>query len=326
MTQKRITMADLAELAGVAKITVSRALSDSPSVRPEVRTRIQRLAQKHGYQLNVSARNLRQQRTNSVAVVIEMTPSVDRPMFEPLVLQVVGGILQELTLGGYRLVLTTRGQLQDHPVVDVDGLILLGQGANDQSTRQLRLLGAPMVVWGTPLSGDQTDDVMVGSDNYAGGRMVAEHLIATGRNRLLYLGDASHPEVRARLDGIEAAQAGTNLRVIQTPCAFSGEAARMAVESAIEFGLEFDSVASASDAMALGVIGALRAAGRRVPEDVAVVGYDDTLPTADITSVRQNWVRGGQELGRSILSLIRGRDATSVVLPVELIVRSSSAE
>ena len=76
-----LTMADLAELAGLSKITVSRALSDSPLVNPETRERIQALALEHGYKLNVSARNLRLRRSHTVAVIVEMKPSTDRTMF-----------------------------------------------------------------------------------------------------------------------------------------------------------------------------------------------------------------------------------------------------
>ena len=95
-------MADLAELAGVAKITVSRALAGSPAVRPEVRRRIEDLAAEYGYRINASAQSLRRQRTDSIAAVIEMNPSTERPMFEPLVLMVIGAMLQEATLAGYR--------------------------------------------------------------------------------------------------------------------------------------------------------------------------------------------------------------------------------
>ena len=90
-------MADLAKLAGVAKITVSRALAGSPAVRPEVRRRIEDLAADYGYRINASAQNLRRQRTESIAAVIEMNPSTERPMFEPLVLMVIGAMLQEVT-------------------------------------------------------------------------------------------------------------------------------------------------------------------------------------------------------------------------------------
>ncbi|HUB91037.1 MAG TPA: LacI family DNA-binding transcriptional regulator, partial [Dyella sp.] len=90
-------MADLAKLAGVSKITVSRALSESPLVTPETRERVQTLARKHGYKLNVSARNLRLRRSHTVAVIVEMKPSSERTMWDPYPLSLLGGISQELT-------------------------------------------------------------------------------------------------------------------------------------------------------------------------------------------------------------------------------------
>ena len=103
----RITMEDLAREAGVSKITVSRALSGHPLVKEETRARIRELAEKHGYRVNIAARNLRQQRTRTIGVVIEMTPSHDRSMSEPYPLSLLGGIMQELTSHSYNMVLTT---------------------------------------------------------------------------------------------------------------------------------------------------------------------------------------------------------------------------
>ena len=201
---KRTTMADLAELAGVAKITVSRALAGSPAVRPELRRKIEDLAAKHGYRINSSAQSLRRQRTESIAAVIEMDPTAERPMFEPLVLMMVGAMLQEATLAGYRLVLTIRSQVERRPALDVDGIVLLGQGANDLSTQHLRNLGIPMVVWGAPEPGLDDDIAFVGSDNRAGGVLIAQHLTAIGRSRVLFMGDTAHPEVRVRMEGLES--------------------------------------------------------------------------------------------------------------------------
>jgi DNA-binding LacI/PurR family transcriptional regulator len=83
-----------AQLAGVSKITVSRALRDSPLVTPETREKVRALAEQHGYRLNVSARNLRMGRSYSVAVVVEMTPVRGRPMSDPYPLELLGGITQ----------------------------------------------------------------------------------------------------------------------------------------------------------------------------------------------------------------------------------------
>lgn len=316
----RLTMADLAELAGVAKITVSRALKDSPAVRPEVRERVQALAEKHGYRLNTAARNLRLMRAHSITAVIEMDPSQERPMSEPIVLMAIGGLLQELTSNGYRLTLTTRSQLEISPALDTDGLILLGQGANGWAMERIRSLGLPVVVWGMPLEAD-ADLVCVASDNLEGGRLVGAHLASRGRKRILYLGDPAHPEVAARIAGVEAAVAAGGGEILNAPCAFSFQAGRMETAKMLSANARFDAIAAASDTIALGAIAALREAGLRVPEDVSVVGYDDT--EAGLTSIRQEWVAGGELLARKLFGLLAGRAEQSALLPVTLMVRSS---
>src|ERR1700761_9470080 len=101
-----MTMEDLAALAGVSKITVSRALRDSPLVRESVRERIKQLSIAHGYRLNAAARSLRTRRANSITVAIEMDATADRPLSEPIVAVAIGALLQAFAIRGYRLVLT----------------------------------------------------------------------------------------------------------------------------------------------------------------------------------------------------------------------------
>jgi DNA-binding LacI/PurR family transcriptional regulator len=323
---KRTTMADLAKLAGVAKITVSRALAGSPAVRPELRRRIEHLAAEHGYRMNASAQSLRLQRTDSIAAVIEMNPSAERPMFEPLVLMVIGAMLQEATLAGYRLVLTIRSQVERHASLDVDGIVLLGQGAHDASTQNLRKLGIPMVVWGAPEPGLDDDIAFLGSDNRAGGALIAAHLMSLGRSRMLFVGVTAHPEVRMRFEGLEGGIKDHDARVMQVPSEFNRGAAKAATLGALEFGVPFDAVVAASDEMALGAIDALRERGLRVPEDVSVVGFDDTRADASLTTVRQDFARAGREAVQILLKLIAAEPVPPVtLLPIELITRGSTA-
>src|SRR5579859_4216187 len=143
-----MTMADLAVLAGVSKITISRALRDSALVAPETRSLIQKLAQQHGYKLNVSARNLRLQRSRTIEVVVEMSPAVDRPMSDPYPLELLGGICQELTTVGYSVLLQAQPAAASQPAHAAEGIILLGQGPHGDAVRELAKSGLPMVVWG----------------------------------------------------------------------------------------------------------------------------------------------------------------------------------
>ena len=318
---QRVTMEDLAREAGVSKITVSRALSGHPLVKPETRARIRDLAERHGYRINIAARNLRQQRTRTIGVVIEMTPSHDRSMSEPYPLSLLGGIMQELTGQGYNMVLTTLPMFAASPPA-VDGVILLGQGVREDAVEQVQRTGLPYVIWGS-VDGNEAH-VTVGSDNVQGGRIAADHLLFHGRQRMVFVGDATHLEIADRFRGFRQ-------RVEENGCQLGAAVAspftRAGGYAALKGllaggGAAFDGVFAASDAIAMGVIDALGDNGLPVPEKVSVIGFDDApgaaLFTPAVTSVRQDWDRGGTLLAQKILELTAGGKPASQSMPVEL--------
>jgi DNA-binding LacI/PurR family transcriptional regulator len=320
-------MEDLARLAGVSTITVSRALRDSPLVTGPTRDKIRRLAAEQGYRLNLSARNLRTGRSHSVAVVVEMAPERGRPMSDPYPLELLGGITQELTMAGYSVVLTSRQLLDTPPVQAADGLILLGQGSHGEAMHALQRTGLPLAVWGAPTALQGV--VVVGSDNRKGGASVAERFLLQGRRRLLFLGDVDHAEVQQRYAGFTDALDGQVVVNIQRPKAFTFEAGFESVHTWLrkKQAKGLDGVFAASDLLAMGAIRALTEAGVRVPDEVSVIGYDDTPGAASfvppLTSVHQYLRDGGLLLAQKMLALIEGRGAQSEMLPTNLIVRQT---
>lgn len=321
-----LTMADLAQLAGVSKITVSRALGDSPLVTLKTRERIQALAREHGYKLNVSARNLRLRRSHTVAVIVEMKPSIDRTMFDPYPLVLLGGISQELTAAGYSVLLTTRQGASAAAVQAADGLILLGQGVHQDAVRRFDKLGLPMVVWGSRGKGDT--QIVVGGDNRLGGAIVADHFVALGRRHPVFIGNPSHPEIFERLNGFVDALALHGIKpLLMRRDEFTPDSGMDAVHSLHARGVTFDAIFACSDLLAMGAIRATMELGHSVPGDVSVVGYDDMPVGASfmppLSSVRQDWQEGGTLLARKVLALINGQSASSETLPVTLIVRST---
>jgi DNA-binding LacI/PurR family transcriptional regulator len=320
------TMADLAKLAGLSKITVSRALSDSPLVNPETRERIRELAHKHGYKLNISARNLRLRRSHTVAVIVEMKPSSDRTMFDPYPLGLLGGISQELTAAGYSVLLTTRQGANAAAVQAADGLILLGQGVHQDAVHRFDKLGVPMVVWGAGLKDDS--HVVVGSDNRLGGAVVADHFFGLGRRRPVFIGNPSHPEIYDRLNGFVDALGVHGIKpLLMRRDEFTPDSGADAVRSLHARWVDFDAIFACSDLLAMGAIRGIQEMGRSVPGDVSVVGYDDMPLGASflppLSSVRQDWQEGGILLARKVLALIRDEPAESEILPVSLIVRAT---
>ena len=321
----RPTMADIAKELGVAKITVSRALSNHSTVKDSTRKLIRETAERMGYRLNISARNLRQRRTRTIAVVIEMAPSHDRLMSEPYPLSLLGGIMQELTAAGQNMVLTTIDLFAEHPP-STDGVILLGQGVHDDAATAVEAMGLPYVVWGA--AHGPPERIVVGSDNRAGGRLAAGYLVERGRRNLLFLGETQHGEVEDRLNGFEAGLKGSQAVVVdKIACAFTTSAGREAVTRLLEQGKAFDGIFAANDAIAMGAVEAVEAHGMAVPGDVSIVGFDDS-PGASIfspklTSVRQDWAVGGELLAQKVLDLVAGQPVESRVMPVELVVRES---
>jgi DNA-binding LacI/PurR family transcriptional regulator len=321
-----MTMADLAELAGVSKITVSRALSEKGIVSAGTREKVRALAAQHGYKLNVSARNLRLRQSHTIAVIVEMTPSLNRPMSDPYPLELLGGIAQELATVNYSVLLTTRQGAFAPAVQAADAMILLGQGAKQQAVHMFDRLRLPMVVWGAPSPGDQ--HVVVGSDNRVGGVNVAERFVSLGRRHPVFLGDTDHPEMAERHAGFaDFLKMRGIVPVVVNHKPFTAESGIETVQSLIRQKIRFDAIFACNDLLAMGAIRALIELGHRVPEDVSVVGYDDTPLGATfippLSSVHQNWHDGGILLARKALALFRGEPVKSETLPSRLVLRAT---
>ncbi len=322
----RVTMDDIAARAGVSKITVSRALRNFSNVNADTRRRVLEAARAAGYRLNLPARNLRLNRSHTIAVVIEMDPSVERPMTDPYPLSLLGGISQELANAGFGLLLTTLRSLDGPAVHAAEGVILLGQGPGGSAVEVVRKLGLPCVVWGEAKRRDSY--CVVGSDNVHGGELAAERLYSLGRRRLAFCGDARHAEVAARLEGFKRFAATHNCAVVaEVPCEFSFPAGAAAVARLVADEIAIDGVFAASDSIAMGVVRALIDRGHRVPEDVSVIGYDDMPIGASfvpaLTTVRQDWAAGGGSLARKVVLAIAGQRVDPEQLPTQLIIRST---
>ena len=322
-------MESVAKLAGVSKITVSRALRDSELVRPELREHIRAVARAAGYRLNLAARNLRNRRTQTIAVVIENVGVADRPVADPLLLLLVGGMLEELTAKGYALLLTNSNQFLNSDALSADGVIMVGEGEGGVRARQVADLGLPTVVWGEPLPGARV--CVIGSDNREGGRLAARHLVDQGCRRILFLGDVRHPEVAARHGGVLDVLSATDATLVASlPCEFSRKGGADAASGALDAGHRFDGVIAASDYIAAGACGLLLDRGLTVPGDVAVIGYDDNPLAAihrpPLSTIRQDLDDAGRLLSRTVFQVIDdpATEPYDQVLPVQLVVRETS--
>ena len=334
--RKRMQMADLAKLAGVSASTVSRALSGSPLISAETRERIQTLARQFNYTVNTMATDLRSGVKRTIAVVVPFEQASRQSFADPFLHGMIGSLADALTERGYEMLLSRiDADRLDAAAAMIEGgraagLILIGQWRHHDQLNAMAERGLPLVVWGARLPHQHY--CTVGGDNVRGGRMVAEHLLALGRRRMIFLGDVGLPEVAQRYRGFTAVlrEHGVALPAQQRAgVPFLAESGRQAVLELIDAQPDVDAVFASSDLLAMAAIGALRERGRRVPEDVAVVGYDDVELAAHfnppLSTVRQPIHEGGTALVETLLALLGGTAAPTVsLLETRLIVRESS--
>lgn len=332
---KNLTMADIAKLAGVSEATVSRALKNSSLINKETRARIQKIAQENNYEINAAARNFRTKKTHTLAVVLLVDRKWGHEVSDAFLMELLGSIADEAANHGYDLLLSTN----PHNVQNLnsyfleskraDGLIIVGQGRNDPRLDHLVETGAPFIVWGAevPDHGYYT----VGSDNRQGGYDATKLLLENGRRKLAFLGDVRHPEMEHRWDGYRKAHEETGVDIdaaLVIPTDFSRADGYAKADKLIENGKPLcDAVFCVSDNMAIGVLKRFAEANVRVPEDVAIVGFDDNplavFATPALTTIRQDIREGGRLLVENLVKVLSGKTIDHVVIPTETIIRQS---
>lgn len=331
----RLQMADLARLAGVSVATVSRALSKSPLVSEKTRIRIEELASSLGYSVNVAAQNFRLKENRTVALVLPYSDDFPQSVSDPFFLSIIGGLADVLTDRGMEMLfsrvsesqLDSIGQLYE--TGRVMGIIVIGQWHHHDVLNQLAARRMPLVVWGAQIY--QQLYCVIGSDNVAGGFAATDHLLAAGRQRILFLGDIELPEVAHRYQGYLGAHKERGVPVDPGRCVsvpFKAEAAREKIAALCAGELSFDAIFASSDLLAMTAINALTQRGCRVPQQVAVVGYDDievaSYFSPHLTTVRQPLVKASEAMVDSLLAIAAGQKAESRQFPPYLVVRESS--
>lgn len=333
--RRRLQMADIARLAGVSVSTVSRALNDSPLVNDETKARVAALARSLNYSINLGAKNLRLQHNQTIAVVIPYDAASRQHISDPFFLAMLGSLADALTDRGYDMLvsrveaesLDAAARLYDAGVAL--GVILIGQWRHHDQLNALAARKVPLVVWGAQLP--QQLYCSVGGDNVLGGRLATEHLLDQGRQRIVFLGDPQLPEVAHRLKGHRQALRARKLpqpAELELAVPFDVSGARAALQTLLDRGVAFDAVLGCSDLLAITSMQVLRERGLTVPQDVAVVGYDD-MPLAGycdppLSSVRQPVAQAGIELVDALLAVLEHQRVPPRTLPVSLVIRRSS--
>jgi DNA-binding LacI/PurR family transcriptional regulator len=335
-SSERPTLDQVAERAGVGRGTVSRVINGSPQVSEHTRRAVEEAIAELGYVPNLAARALVTRRTDAVALVI--SESEERVFSEPFFAGVVRGISSRVALAGRQLVLALAAG-QERPLEryltpqHVDGVLLVSLHGDDPLPELLRARGLPVVLGGRPPSG--YGGAFVDVDNVGGAKAGVAHLIARGRKRIATIsGPHDMGAGQDRLAGYRAALAAACLAedpalVIEGD--FSEVSGLQAMRKLLSDHPDLDAVFAANDLMAIGALRALRDAGRRVPDDVAVVGFDDSplsrMTEPPLSTVRQPVEEMGREMADMLMRLVSGADGDthqSAVLPTEVVVRASS--
>lgn len=339
MTQRRPTSFDIAAIAGVSQPTVSRALSGNPSVSAETRARVLAAAEQLNYKVDKNASGLRRQHSQTLALLFFEEVGQDGALLNPFYLSMLGPMVRACAARGYDLLISMQ-QLSSDWHVDyedsrrADGIILLGYGDYLEYRPRLEQLverGTHFVRWGS--ASEEQVGITVSSDNEQGGRVATEHLLAAGRRAIAFAGAAhpGYPEFRDRWSGycraLESAGLSPDPR-LQVDAEPSEESGRAAVAELMRRGQPFDAIFAASDVTAIGAMHALQNLGRTIPDDIAIVGFDDIaaarLSSPPLTTVRQDSRLAGDALIEALIEAVETGSASNRLLPVQLTVRESS--
>lgn len=327
------TLEMVARVAGVSRSTVSRVVNGSPNVTADVIAAVTEAIDELGYVPNRAARSLASRRTHAVALVI---PENTAKFFaDPYFASVIQGVAMYLATTDYTLSLLiasetetekTRRYLQGG---NVDGALILSHHSDDRSYVQLSRR-MPVVFGGRPMSDDSTETYYVDVDNVAAARTATQHLIDRGKTRIATI---SGPHDMAsgldRLEGWRSALAAAGLESdLHEEGDFTPPSGEAAMRRLLARGEAFDALFAASAQMASGALIALREAGLRVPDDIAIVSIDNdyyaknALPP--LTVVDQPSIRQGSTMAEVLVRLIDGDDVPkSTIIPTSLVERGS---
>ncbi len=333
MTAKRVTIKDVAARAGVSYQTVSRVINDKGEVSPETRRRIQAAIEALGYRPDAIARSMVKGHTHTLGCI---TPNLTDYTFACI----IEGAKAQARERGYFLIATSAGPEEVHSLCDemlysrrIDGFIVVNPHADKRHYyfEQLARRGVPVVYSGARPRRQAISCVHV--DNENGSYRATRHLIELGRTRIAMItGPQNEDCTQDRIAGYRRAHHEAGLRVFSQLIAagdWTPVSGYAAMQAWLEANKSIDALFGQNDLMAMGAIQAARDVGRRVPDDLAVVGFDDIPLSAyyapPLTTVRQDIFEHGRQAARLLIERVENPESSSehIVLPCELVIRQS---
>ena len=329
------TLQDVAKRAGVSTATVSKVLSNTPYFTDETRDKVMKAVDELGYIPNLAARALSSGKTNIIAVVFPYV--YDRIFKDPLVMHILEGVESETTQSDYNILLSTP-RITDDGVAPqftqlmnsgyIDGIIAIDNVPLASVTEVSHTKKIPTVVIGYA-----ENKYSVRSDDFSGGQQLAEHLLSLGHRKIgiISVPDKMNYAINQRLVGIRKTldDAGIDFDTLPHELSdFSTAGGAKSVNTLISNNHDLTAVICINDRMAMGAIQQLSQMGKRVPEDISVVGYDNIASSETVTPPLTTVDQQAAELGRSaaemLMAILNKRKPKSVVLPTQLIIRDST--
>jgi DNA-binding LacI/PurR family transcriptional regulator len=330
----RSTYAEIAEKAGVSKATVSRVMNGDERVHPERAKAVMLAVESLGYKPNRAARALSTGRTGLIAVVIDDEPTALSDPFWGVVLAGISRVFMANDL--HSLLMVSPLDAADRPIShyleggEVDGAIFLGVHEGEV-VKRLHSKGLTVLLIGRPFD-EGSEVAFVDTDNSGGAKIAVDHLFSRGCERVATLtGGLEASATRDRLRGYEIAhlEAGREIRQeFIVNCDWTFESAKTMTLRLLAKHPEIDGIFAANDMMALGAIAAIQERGRMVPDDILVVGFDDSLIAQThrpgLTTIRQDIVGLGAAAAETMIDMLQNRQADYKLLPTEIVIRETA--
>ncbi|MEO6714734.1 MAG: LacI family DNA-binding transcriptional regulator [Mycobacteriales bacterium] len=332
--RNRPTIDDVAAAAGVSRGTVSRVLNGAKHASAHAQAAVEKAIRDTGYVVNQNARGLVTQRSNAIAFVL--TERQDLLFEDPNFNVLLRAATQALAKQDYALLLMIAGSADERDRVlrfiragHIDGVMLISTHGGDPVISEFEKIGLPMVACGRPIGHEGTIP-FVAADDREGGRQMTRYLVAQGRKQIAIItGPLDTAGGSDRLNGYQDVLGDRfDGRLVVEAEEYSFAAGQRAMCTLLEQSPGIDAVFVASDLVASGAVAALRDAGRHVPHDVAVGGFDDskvavqTVPA--LTTIRQPLERVAAEMVEVLIAGIFGERGSSRLLPTQLVKRDSA--
>ncbi|WP_427340303.1 LacI family DNA-binding transcriptional regulator [Caloranaerobacter sp. DY30410] len=332
---RNVTIKDVAKKAGVSISTVSRAFNDYSDIKPETRKKILKIADEIGYSPSLLARGIRTSNSRRIAIGIE-DYDVEKPNYSFLY-KIIMGFKEYASKQGYEVVFLpnlTKNNKNKLPKIvkdnHLDGIFLMGLKLSDEFYKQVLKGDIPCVLFDIPINKGKVG--FVGTDNIKGTSLAMGYFIRNGHRKIAFINGHENAYVSLqRLDGYYLSLMKNEIPIDKTLIYFGDFTEKSGREGIRKLFNEHDDITAvfaASDLMAIGAISELKEMGKKIPEEVEVIGFDDielsSYISPKLSTIRQDTYKLGASAATLLINIINGQQINQIVIEPELVLREST--